>query len=148
MESHAIATEPISKKISQELIPKNRVAIDTKNYLYYFRLTPDNRMLFGGRVNISNKSKKNKTKNKYDILQKNMSEVFPDLINTKIDYNWSGMTGFTLDFMPHIGETKDGLFFALGFCGHGAAMSTLFGKIIAHNIFKKTNKKEVIETLP
>jgi glycine/D-amino acid oxidase-like deaminating enzyme len=47
--SFIITTEVLPEKLARELSPRNRMIYDSKNYLYYYRLTPDGRMLFGGR---------------------------------------------------------------------------------------------------
>src|SRR5260370_27079405 len=48
--SYIIVTEILPDKLATELIPRNRMIYDSKNYLYYYRLTPDRRMLFDGRA--------------------------------------------------------------------------------------------------
>jgi glycine/D-amino acid oxidase-like deaminating enzyme len=48
--SYIIATEILSDSLAAELGPRNRMIYDSKHFLYYYRLTPDNRMLFGGRA--------------------------------------------------------------------------------------------------
>src|SRR5437867_12915715 len=48
--SYIIATEVLPEAPARELSPRNRMIYDSKNYLYYYRLTPDRRMLFGGRA--------------------------------------------------------------------------------------------------
>ena len=48
--SYIITTEVLPEALARELSPRNRMIYDSKNYLYYYRLTPDNRMLFGGRA--------------------------------------------------------------------------------------------------
>ena len=48
--SYIIATEPLPEDVAARLIPQRRVVFDSKHYLYYFRLSADNRMLFGGRA--------------------------------------------------------------------------------------------------
>src|SRR6266576_2013721 len=48
--SYIIATEVLPADLAHELSPRNRMIYDSKHFLYYYRLTPDNRMLFGGRA--------------------------------------------------------------------------------------------------
>lgn len=146
--SHIIATQPLSDQIANQIIPNKRVISDTKNFLYYFRLTPDQRLLFGGRVSFKTSATQSEYEQIYSNLHENMLSVFPDLKAMDIEYQWGGITGFTFDFMPHIGETEDGMHFAIGFCGHGAAMSTLLGKILAYKITGKERSETVLESLP
>lgn len=131
VDSHIITTEPLGEDTAKALLPNNRVASDTKNFLYYFRRTTDHRLLFGGRVSFGSQKNSQNNSEMYEQLRQNMINVFPNLKNSQIDYNWAGTTAFPMDFMPHIGKTKEGMYFLTGYCGHGAAMSTLLGKIIS-----------------
>ncbi len=146
--SHIIATQPLPDQLANQIIPNKRVISDTKNFLYYFRLTPDQRLLFGGRVNFKTSATQSEYEQIYSALHDNMLSVFPDLKEMGIEYRWGGTTGFTFDFMPHIGETDDGMHFAIGYCGHGAAMSTLLGKILAYKITGEERTETVLESLP
>lgn len=139
IDSHVITTEQLPQEVANRLIPKNRVTIDTKNFLYYFRVTEDRRLLFGGRVSFAKSGSSQSNPDLFEDLKKGMIDVFPELVNSKIDYQWGGTTAFTFDFMPHFGKTKKGEYYITGFCGHGAAMSTLTGKLIAKDIMEKSS---------
>jgi glycine/D-amino acid oxidase-like deaminating enzyme len=103
------------------------MVFDTKNFLYYFRLSPDRtRMLFGGRP----KSMRASHAEKAESLRSEMVEVFPQLAGFKIEYAWFGNCGFTFDRFPHIGQ-HDGVYHAMGYCGHGVAMATYLGEQMA-----------------
>ncbi|MFZ4451703.1 NAD(P)/FAD-dependent oxidoreductase [Salibacterium aidingense] len=143
MGSHIIATEPLPAGRAEQLIPNNRMVSDTKNFLYYFRRTPDDRILFGGRVSFNDKQ----DKSLYSSLYKNLLDVFPQLQGTKVDYKWGGKVAFTLDFFPHVGMLKDTLHYALGYGGHGASTSTLLGEYIAKNIMDPHREKTKLENL-
>ena len=51
--SYIIATERLDPAVAQRIIPKDRMIIDTKHVLYYFRRTADDRLLFGGRASFA-----------------------------------------------------------------------------------------------
>ena len=51
--SFIIATEPLDASVCDDLLPTRRMASDSKNLLNYFRITPDNRLLFGGRARFA-----------------------------------------------------------------------------------------------
>ncbi|HEV2174146.1 MAG TPA: FAD-binding oxidoreductase, partial [Nitrospira sp.] len=124
--SFIIATERLSQSVVDELMPTRRMASDSKNLLYYFRISPDNRLLFGGRAQwaLSNpKSDRESAK----ILYAGMLQVFPQLRDAVVDYAWGGQVGMTLDRIPHAGE-HDGVFYSMGYCGHGVQMSTYMGR--------------------
>jgi glycine/D-amino acid oxidase-like deaminating enzyme len=130
--SYIIVTEILPEGLAQEVSPRNRMIYDSKNYLHYYRLTPDRRMLFGGRAAFFPETT-NTIRRSADILQRDMLRVYPQLRDTKIQYVWGGTLDFAFDIMPHAG-TIDGVHFALGYAGHGVAMSSYLGDKIANAI--------------
>jgi glycine/D-amino acid oxidase-like deaminating enzyme len=120
--SYQIATEPLDPAVAQRLMPRGRVFSDTKNLLYYFRLSPDRRMVFGGRALFTPTSPRRSAA----ILRAGMREVFPQLADTRIDYTWSGKVAYPVDHLPHAGQ-YDGMHYAMGYCGHGVALATYLG---------------------
>jgi glycine/D-amino acid oxidase-like deaminating enzyme len=127
--SYIIATEVLSDDLARELSPRNRMIYDSKHFLYYYRLTPDNRMLFGGRAAFFPETE-NTVRQSAEILRQGMIHVYPQLRETKVEYVWGGTLDFTLDVMPHAGK-MDGMYFAAGFAGHGVAAATWFGAKLA-----------------
>lgn len=127
--SFIITTEVLSEALARELSPRNRQIYDSKNYLYYYRLTPDNRMLFGGRAAFFPETDQTIRKSA-EILRLGMIDVYPQLRDTKVEYVWGGTLDFCFDIMPHAGQI-DGVYFALGYAGHGVAMATYQGKKMA-----------------
>jgi glycine/D-amino acid oxidase-like deaminating enzyme len=119
--SYIIATQPLGE-LARRLIPKGRVISDTKNLLYYFRLSPDGRMVFGGRASFTPAS----TKRSARILAAGMREVFPELAGATIEYAWSGKVAYPMDHLPHAGRL-DGVHYSMGYCGHGVALATYLG---------------------
>jgi glycine/D-amino acid oxidase-like deaminating enzyme len=130
--SFIITTEVLSEALARELSPHNRMIYDSKNYLYYYRLTPDRRMLFGGRAAFFPETEKT-IRRSAEILRRGMIEVYPQLNDAKIDYVWGGTLDFAFDIMPHAGKL-DGMYYAVGYAGHGVAMATYQGQKIAELI--------------
>jgi glycine/D-amino acid oxidase-like deaminating enzyme len=130
--SFIITTEILPEKLAHELSPRNRMIYDSKNYLYYYRLTPDRRMLFGGRAAFFPENDQT-IRQSADILRLGMIDVYPQLADAKIDYVWGGTLDFAFDIMPHAGQL-DGMYYALGYAGHGVAMATYQGQKIAELI--------------
>ncbi len=127
--SFIITTEVLPAKLAQELSPRNRMIYDSKNYLYYYRLTPDGRMLFGGRAAFFPESDQT-IRRSAELLRRGMIQVYPQLADARIDYVWGGTLDFAFDMMPHAGQL-DGMYYALGYAGHGVAMATYQGQKIA-----------------
>jgi glycine/D-amino acid oxidase-like deaminating enzyme len=127
--SYIIATETLPADLARELSPRNRMIYDSKHFLYYYRLTPDNRMLFGGRAAFFPETE-NTVRQSAEILRRGMTSVYPQLRDAKVEFVWGGTLDFTLDVMPHAGKI-DGMYFATGFAGHGVAAATWFGAKLA-----------------
>ena len=130
--SYIITTEVLPEALAQELSPRNRMIYDSKNYLYYYRLTPDRRMLFGGRAAFFPETGDSIRKSA-EILRLGMIDVYPQLRDVKVEYVWGGTLDFAFDIMPHAGQI-DGLYYAVGYAGHGVAMATWQGQQMAHMI--------------
>jgi len=141
--SYIIVTEVLPEKLAAELSPRNRMIYDSKNYLYYYRLTPDRRMLFGGRAAFFPETAST-IRRSAEILRAGMLTVYPQLRNAKIDYVWGGTLDFAFDIMPHAGQL-DALYFSLGYAGHGVAMSTYLGNKVAQSILQGRSESVIGE---
>ncbi len=130
--SFIITTEILPEALAHQLSPRNRMIYDSKNYLYYYRLTPDRRMLFGGRAAFFPENDQT-IRRSAEILRRGMIDVYPQLRDAKVDYVWGGTLDFAFDIMPHAGQI-DGMYYALGYAGHGVAMATYQGQKMAELI--------------
>ena len=117
MGSYIIVTEPLNQEMQDKLSPKRRMYYDSKNFLNYFRLTPDGRMLWGGRNNLSTTLD---LKDSAQRLQKQLYAVFPELRDITLTHTWTGKLGITFDLMPHIGRTNEGIIMRLAMEGMGS----------------------------
>lgn len=127
--SFIITTEVLPEALARELSPRNRMIYDSKNYLYYYRLTPDRRMLFGGRAAFFPENDQT-VRSSAEILRRGMIDVYPQLRDARVEYVWGGTLDFAFDIMPHAGQ-MDGMYYAVGYAGHGVAMATYQGQKIA-----------------
>ncbi len=143
--SYMVATEPLPADVAQKLIPQRRVVFDSKHYLYYFRLSADNRLLFGGRADYQSPTPRS-TRKSAEILRRGLVQVFPELQDVKLEYAWSGNICLTRDFFPRAGQ-HDGVYYALGYGGHGVALATYLGGQIA-NIMCGAPGKNPFKDLP
>jgi glycine/D-amino acid oxidase-like deaminating enzyme len=127
--SYIIVTEPLPEDLARHVSPRDRMIYDSKYFLYYFRLTPDRRLLFGGRAAFFPEST-NSIRTSCRILRRGMLDVYPQLRDVKVEYVWGGTLDFAFDRLPHAGQI-DGLYYALGYAGHGVAMATFLGAKMA-----------------
>ena len=136
--SFIIATERLSDQQANQLIPNGRMIFDSMHYLNYFRLW-DNRMIFGGRAAFFPETSKT-IERSAEILRREMVQVFPQLKDAEIEYAWGGTLDFAFDMMTHVGE-EDGMYYSLGYAGHGVAMATHLGKTVAEAMLKGNIKE-------
>ncbi len=130
--NYIVATEPLDNPTS--LIANDRAVSDSRFVVNYFRVTADGRMLFGGGERYS-------TRPPRDIAAfagQHMRRVFPQLAKVRIDYAWGGLVSITRTRLPHLGQgyggRARGVYFAHGYSGLGAILSTLAGKLLAEAI--------------
>jgi glycine/D-amino acid oxidase-like deaminating enzyme len=120
--SYIIATEPLSEDLAKEISPTGRAYFDTRNFLSYWHVSADRRMIFGGRVSFFPTS----VDRTATLLYRRMLEIHPQLAGTRVEYSWGGKVAITMDRMPHIGRTA-GVMYAVGYSGTGVVLSTYLG---------------------
>jgi glycine/D-amino acid oxidase-like deaminating enzyme len=141
--SYIVATEPLTTERAAALLPKGRVAFDSKNFLYYFRVTADRRLLFGGRAEFS-RPDAGSIPRAAEILHQGMTTVFPGLADVRLEYAWGGNVAFTRDQMPHAGMLE-GMYVAAGYSGHGVALATALGDLVAQRMAGGTVRNPLLD---
>lgn len=137
--SFIVATRPLTDSEVASAMPGNRTCVTSMNIGNYFRLSPDNRLIFGGRARFSASSDMRSDAKSGAILQAGMVDMFPQLRGIDIDYCWGGLVGMTSDRFPRAGEVE-GMHFAMGYSGHGAQMSVQMGAIMADKLLGKPDR--------
>lgn len=128
--SQIIATDRLDPALMDRLMPKRRMAGDTRNLYNYYRPSPDGtRIIFGGRRGADTDDDRQKCRHLYE----NLVEIFPELEGTRLTHSWWGYTGYTFDFTPHL-MVHDGIHYATGFCGSGVVWAPWLGNKAAHMI--------------
>ncbi|MGE8186131.1 NAD(P)/FAD-dependent oxidoreductase [Pseudomonas sp. NPDC086278] len=130
--SYIIATEPLSADMAAQLIPQNLALCDQKVGLDYYRLSADQRLLFGGACHYSGRDPA-------DIeayMRPQMLKVFPQLANVRIDYQWGGMIGISANRFPQVGRLSQhpNVFYAQGYSGHGLNVTHWCAKLLGEAI--------------
>jgi glycine/D-amino acid oxidase-like deaminating enzyme len=140
--SFLIATRPLSETEIAATMPGNRTCVTSMNIGNYFRLSPDNRLIFGGRARFSATSDQRSDAKSGEILRASLMQIFPQLADVEIDYCWGGLVDMTKDRYPRAGYV-DGVWYAMGYSGHGAQLSTHLGMLIADAILGKADRNPV-----
>jgi glycine/D-amino acid oxidase-like deaminating enzyme len=137
--SFLIATRPLTESEAAAVMPGNRTCVNTMNIGNYWRLSPDNRLIFGGRAKFSATSDQRSDSTSGEILRESMERIFPQLKGIDIDYCWGGLVDMTADRYPRAGF-HEGLWYAMGYSGHGAQLSTQLGMMVADAILGRADR--------
>ena len=124
--SYVIATEPLPPALLDELSPRRRMFVDSKNFLFYWRLSPDGRMVFGGRKSLSPPSPEAAC----EYLATELVRIHPQLRDVAVTHSWGGYVALTLDRLPHCG-VRDDVWYATGCNGSGVALMPWLGEQLA-----------------
>ena len=130
--SHIMVTRPLTEAEKQaQGWTTRRIAYDTRNLLHYFRLLPDNRVLFGmrGTSNITPGS----TLQMKRQIRRDFEAMFPALATAETEYHWSGLVCLTRGLTPYVGQIGDWqrAWTGFGYHGGGVAMATYTGRLLA-----------------
>lgn len=144
--SYVIATEPLPEARAQALIPQHMALCDQRVELDYYRLSADNRLLFGGACHYSGRDPA-------DIaayMRPKMLKVFPQLADVRIDYQWGGMIGIGANRLPQIGRLQDqpNIYYAQAYAGHGVNATHMAGKLLAEAIAGEVGGFEIFNKVP
>jgi len=139
--NYNIATAPLAN--ADELLPSDAAVADSRFVLNYFRLSADKRLIFGGGERYSQTPPRDVAA----FVRPFMAEVFPQIADAKIDYDWGGAVAVTMNRLPHIGR-RGNVFYAHGFSGHGALVTTLAGELIAEAMAGTAERFDVLASLP
>ena len=136
-----LATEPLTDPAS--VLSRPVAVADTKFVVNYWRLSEDNRLLFGGGESYGWKFP--------DIVKtvsKPMLQVYPQLKGVKIDHAWGGTLAITLNRLPCFARVAPNVLSASGYSGHGVAMATLAGKLMAEALRGQPAGFDLMAALP
>jgi gamma-glutamylputrescine oxidase len=126
-----------------EILSRPVAVADTKFVVNYWRLSEDNRLLFGGGESYGYRFP--------DIIRavrKPMLSIYPQLAGTRIDYAWGGTLAITMNRMPCFARPAQNVMSASGYSGHGVAMATLAGKIMAETVAGQAERFDLMASIP
>jgi len=139
-----LATEPLEEDLARRLIRDDVSMSDSLFVINYWKLSADNRLLFGGGENYSRRFPADIR----NFVRKYMLRVYPELEHTRIDYGWGGTLAITMNRMPDFNRLSQRVFCAQGFSGHGVPTATLAGKLLAEVISGSAERFDVMARVP
>ncbi|PWF47678.1 NAD(P)/FAD-dependent oxidoreductase [Massilia glaciei] len=124
--TYVMVTEPLGERLGTA-VRTGAAVYDTRFAFDYYRPLADTRLLWGGRISIRARGAGEVAR----MLYQDMLKVYPQLAGTRVDYAWSGMMSYGRHKMPQIGRLPEGLWYGMGFGGHGVGPTTLAGEVLA-----------------
>ncbi len=125
--SYIIATEPLSEDVASEINRRDVAVCDVNEVVDYYRLSADKRLLYGGACNYSGRDP---ASIKSYILPR-MLNVYPQLKDVRIDYEWGGRIGIVLNRIPAVGRINKNVYYCHGYSGHGLTATHVMGEVMA-----------------
>jgi glycine/D-amino acid oxidase-like deaminating enzyme len=144
--SFIIATRPLTETEVERTMPGDRTCVTSKHIGNYFRLSPDRRLIFGGRARFSAVSDARSDSRSGEILRASLAGIFPELADVEVDYCWGGLVGMTRDRFPRAGYADD-VYFSMGYSGHGAQLSTHMGTVLADMVLGRIDRNPMKDML-
>lgn len=138
-----VATEPLDA-IAPEVVAADVAVADSKFVVNYFRLTRDKRLLFGGGETYGLRFPKDIRA----LVAKPLRKIYPQLASVSLDYAWGGTLAITTTRMPYIAQLGNNALSASGYSGHGIALATLTGKVIADSLCGKSEQMRYFQAAP
>jgi gamma-glutamylputrescine oxidase len=142
--NYMLATQPLPVDLARQLIRDDCSVSDSRFVINYWKLSADNRLLFGGGESYSRRFPAD-IKN---FVRKYMLRIYPELADTRIDYGWGGTLAITMNRMPDFGRLSSRIFYAHGYSGHGVPTATLAGKLLAEVISGSAERFDVMASVP
>lgn len=144
--TYIVLTEPLSQAQLGTIGWRRRQGIeDARNLIHYYRLTADNRLLFGGadaQYYFGGPLDRDRNPRAFAALERDLRRTFPELRDAAIEYRWGGPVSVPLDFFPAMGYLgKDRrVAYSLGCVGHGVALMNMSGQILRDLVLERKSE--------
>ncbi|MCM2343624.1 MAG: FAD-binding oxidoreductase [Alphaproteobacteria bacterium] len=130
VQTYVMVTKPVDRHDLDSTINTPYCVYDLRFACDYYRVLPDRRILWGGRVGLHAEPKDISA-----LMLADMFKVYPQLKGrVEADISWAGRQAYTPYRMPVIGQRKPGYWYNTAFGGHGMVPTTLGGELIARAI--------------
>ena len=142
--NYVLATEPLSESVARSLIRDDVAMSDSLFVINYWKLSADNRLLFGGGESYTRRFPADIG----SFVRKYMLRTYPELADTPIEYGWGGTLAITMNRMPSFGRLRTNILYAQGYSGHGLTIATLAGKLMAETISGTAERFDIMASVP
>jgi len=140
--NYQVATARLDENLARSLLPQNSCVIDNQFVPDYFRLTPDNRLLFGGGCTYLGGLPRDIAAATRPFLER----VFPQLRRVPIEYGWGGHLDCTLRRTPDIGVNGN-KYWMQGFSGHGVLPTLAAARAVTEAILGNRQLLDIYQAI-
>lgn len=141
--NHVATTVPLGARL-EDILTSRAAVSDSRFVIYYFRPTPDGRLLFGGGETYSTRLPADVA----PIVRRHLAKVFPQLADVPFAHAWGGVLGVTPTRQPFVRAVKPNVLTAAGYSGQGVLLAPMFGKILADAVSGRMAGFDLLATLP
>ena len=142
--NYIVTTEPIGAGRAGGVLAAGDAAADSRFVVYYWRPTPDGRLLFGGGESYSQHFPDDIAA----FVRPHLSRIYPALGAAKISHAWGGTLAVTVNRLPFIRKMAANVYAAAGFSGQGVAIAPYAGKVVADAILGDRTAFDLVADLP
>ena len=137
-----VATDPLDA--FPEVLPQDIAAADDRFVVNYWRRSADNRLVFGGGETYGYRFPADIAA----LVRPRLAALYPQLADLPIAHAWGGTLAITRSRLPYVARPEPGLYTAGGYSGHGVALATLTGQLIAEAVAGDAGRFDVMARLP
>ena len=141
--NYVVATQPLGTEFP-EILPQRIAAADTKFVVNYWRLDDDRRLIFGGGETATYRFPKDIA----SLVRPHLLSVYPQLRDVAITHAWGGTLAITMNRMPHFARPAPNCLSAGGYSGHGVALATLAGRLMADAVAGQSHGFDTMAAIP
>lgn len=142
--TYVVATRALGAERAAALLPRRTAVADMNWILDYFRLSSDQRLLFGGKVSYSGVDPATLA----GSMRRRIVRAFPQLADADVEYAWGGLLDITVNRAPDFGRIAPDVYYVQGFSGHGMVLAGLAGRLIAEAIRGHAERFDVYSRIP
>ncbi|WP_265501909.1 NAD(P)/FAD-dependent oxidoreductase [Paracoccus beibuensis] len=141
--NYIVATEPLGNT-HPEILPGNNAAADTKFVVNYWRLDDERRLVFGGGETATYRF----PRDIFAVVRPHLLSVYPQLRDVGLTHAWGGTLAITMNRMPCFARPAPNCLSASGYSGHGVALATLAGRLMAEAVAGQAEGFDAMAAVP
>ncbi|MDR0218543.1 MAG: FAD-binding oxidoreductase [Enterobacteriaceae bacterium] len=141
-----LMTEALPDELIEKISPIRGAYSDISPVINYFRVTKENRLLFGSATQYLEYMPADlKVWNR-----KRMLDIYPYLKDVNIELAWGGPMACSVSLFPQIGSLQkhNNVFYVQGYSGFGVTPSHIICKILAEGMSEGSDRYSLLSSIP